>query len=272
MLKPPSSTMPGMTDTLDFVKNLWGSMNIPGTGIPGMPGMSGLAAPTLSTDDLDKRIADLKAVESWLNMNIGMLRGTIQAMEVQRGTLATLKSMGASMAEAMRQSGVSADKMAGMPFAPFFNPAPAPAAGKPSAAPSSPAPGASPASGAAPAQGHAAPGHAPGQSSGNGGAAASAGADSGAAAAMGMPAAVAWWNLLQDQFRQAVTSAMNSAASAAAAPGAPATPPASPAPEAPPAKPAAPASASAPGPQAEPGNNGTANGKPRASRSRADKA
>jgi hypothetical protein len=67
----------------------------------------------MSTEDLDKRIADLKAVESWLNMNVTMLRGTIQTMEVQRATLSTLKSMGASMAEAMRQSGVSAEKMAG---------------------------------------------------------------------------------------------------------------------------------------------------------------
>jgi hypothetical protein len=31
MLKPPAANMPGMTDTLDFVKNLWGSMNLPGT-------------------------------------------------------------------------------------------------------------------------------------------------------------------------------------------------------------------------------------------------
>src|SRR6476661_1019670 len=125
MLKPPPANMPGMTDTLDFVKNLWGSMNLPGTN------MSGMAAPPLSTEDLDKRIADLKAVESWLNMNVTMLRGTIQTMEVQRATLSTLKSMGASMAEAMRQSGVSADKMAGMPFASFF--------GKPAAGGAAPA-------------------------------------------------------------------------------------------------------------------------------------
>src|SRR5438067_12137280 len=141
MLKPPAPSIPGMTDTLDFVKNLWGSMNIPGTG------MSGLGGPTLSTDDLDKRIADLKAVESWLNMNLSMLRGTIQAMEVQRGTLAALKSMGASMAEAMRQSGASADKMGANPFASFFNPAAgAPAAPPPARAPSASAPSASSAS------------------------------------------------------------------------------------------------------------------------------
>jgi hypothetical protein len=236
--------MPGMTDTLDFVKNLWGSMNIPGTGMPGMSGMSGLG-PTLSTDDLDKRIADLKAVESWLNMNLSMLRGTIQAMEVQRGTLAALQSMGASMAEAMRQSGAGADKMASMPFMPFFNPAP----GAPASA-----------SGSAPSKAGAA---APADTDGA--------ADSGAAS-MGMPAAVAWWNLLQDQFRQAVTSAMGSATPSA--PGAPApasTPPAQNAPDAKAAKAAAPAPSPSPQADSAAGSSGNGSGKARTPRSRADK-
>jgi hypothetical protein len=124
MLKPPAANMPGMTDTLDFVKNLWGSMNLPGTNL------SGMSAPPMSAEDLDKRIADLKAVESWLNINLSMLRGTIQTMEVQRATLASLTAMGASMAEAMRQSGVSAEKIAAMPFGSFFGqpPGAAPAA------------------------------------------------------------------------------------------------------------------------------------------------
>jgi len=54
MLKP-SAPMPGMTDTLDFVKNLWGSMQIPGTGLPGMPG---IATPPMSTDDLVRKFRD----------------------------------------------------------------------------------------------------------------------------------------------------------------------------------------------------------------------
>jgi hypothetical protein len=99
-----------------------------------------------------------------------MLRGTIQTMEVQRATVVTLKSMGASMAEVMRQSGVSADQIAAMPFGPFFG---------------------QPAAGA-------------GSSAGAG----SATAQDTAAAATGMPAAMAWWNMLQDQFTQAVAAAM----------------------------------------------------------------
>jgi hypothetical protein len=167
MPKPPMPNVAGMTDTLEFVKNLWGSMNIPGVTVPGMSGS------TLSTDELDKKIADLKAVESWLNLNIGMLRGTIQALEVQRGTIATLKSMGESMAQAMGKAG-NGDTMA--PFAQFFS----------QAAQAAPAPSAPPSQQQAQQQ-------QPQQEQSPGAA---------------MPAALAWWNLLQDQFRQAVASAM----------------------------------------------------------------
>lgn len=177
MLKPP---MPGMTDTLEFVKNLWGGMNIPGA-MPGMSSMPGMPGAGMSVEDLDKKIADLKAVESWLNLNMGMLRGSIQALEIQRGTLATLKAMGDSMAQAMSQTG-AASESAMAPFAQFFAQA-AQASVKPADAPPA-APPASP------------PQEAPGQQ---------AGAEASNAA---MPAAVAWWNLLQDQFRQAVASAM----------------------------------------------------------------
>src|SRR4051812_2988021 len=102
-----------MTDTLDFVKNLWGSMSVPG-----------LTAPTLSVEELDKKINDLKAVETWLNLNMSMLRGSIQALEVQRGTIATLKSVGASLAAAVNQPQSKDQKSIfdANPYAPPFFP------------------------------------------------------------------------------------------------------------------------------------------------------
>lgn len=276
MLKPSAPAMPGMTDTLDFVKNLWGSMQIPGTGLPGMPGMSGLAAPPMSPEDLDKRIADLKAVESWLNLNLTMLRGSIQALEVQRGTLMTLRTMGASMAEAMRQSGVSAEKMAANPFAAFFGAqgqgggGAKPAAGATAAKPGTPAP---PAPAPAPAQ--ATPG--PQTAGAAGGGTAQPGTatplPSGAPdvqnnpAAMAMPAAVAWWNMLQDQFTQAVASAMAPAAAAAASSAPPATDGARAEPNVEAPKPAAKAGTAAPNGSA---GHETGNGR-RAGRPKADK-
>src|SRR5690606_40106321 len=49
-------------------------------------------AKMMSVEDMDKRIADLRAVENWLRMNLSMLSSTIQGLEVQRSTVATLKT------------------------------------------------------------------------------------------------------------------------------------------------------------------------------------
>ena len=90
------SNMPGasaMNDTLEFVRNFWGAMKIPG-----------MAMPSMSPDDINKQIADLKAVESWLQMNMNMLRSTIQTLEVQSATLSALQSMSESFAKAAKGS------------------------------------------------------------------------------------------------------------------------------------------------------------------------
>lgn len=95
-----SNDMPGanaMGDTLAFVKQLWGSMKIPG-----------MAMPSLSPEEIDKQIADLKAVESWLQVNMNMLRGSIQALEVQSATLTALRSVGESFAKAASGTGAAA--------------------------------------------------------------------------------------------------------------------------------------------------------------------
>jgi hypothetical protein len=63
------------------------------------PGLS-MVTPTLDVDELDKRIANLRAVEQWLQMHGSMLRATIQGLEVQRNTIATLRGFGAALGEA----------------------------------------------------------------------------------------------------------------------------------------------------------------------------
>jgi hypothetical protein len=59
--------------------------------------MAGWVAPTLDPEALDKRISELKAVQFWLDQNAAALKATIQALEVQKMTLATLKSMNVPM-------------------------------------------------------------------------------------------------------------------------------------------------------------------------------
>jgi hypothetical protein len=80
----------------DFLQNLAKGAS---DAMPQMPNMSSWVAPTLSVEELDKRISELKAVHFWLDQNGKALSATIQALEVQKMTLATLKGMNFSMGE-----------------------------------------------------------------------------------------------------------------------------------------------------------------------------
>ena len=118
------STTP--TDPMEFLKSLWGNSGMP---------LPGLVTPTLDTNELEKRITDLRAVEGWLKNNISMLQMTIQGLEMQRATLSAL--------QAISQSGSSPEGQAN----PFANPALWPwnfmqNAGQPSGAESSASPAA----------------------------------------------------------------------------------------------------------------------------------
>jgi len=65
----------------------------------GMPGVNQWIAPTLNPEELEKRIEELRTVQFWLEQNARLLGVTIQALEVQRLTLSTLKSMNLPLAE-----------------------------------------------------------------------------------------------------------------------------------------------------------------------------
>jgi len=75
----------------DFLKNL-----TPGGGASATTAAPGWVAPTLDPEELDKRIQELKTVQFWLEQNSKAVGATIQALEVQRMTLNTLKGMNMS--------------------------------------------------------------------------------------------------------------------------------------------------------------------------------
>jgi hypothetical protein len=58
-----------------------------------MPNLANWIAPTLNVEELEKRIDELKTVHFWLEQNSKALGATVQALEVQKMTLATLKGM-----------------------------------------------------------------------------------------------------------------------------------------------------------------------------------
>ncbi|MGM9483105.1 PhaM family polyhydroxyalkanoate granule multifunctional regulatory protein [Roseateles sp. NT4] len=64
-----------------------------------LPGIGQWVAPTLNPEELSKRIEELRTVQFWLEQNARMLAATIQALEVQRMTLSTLKSMNVPLAD-----------------------------------------------------------------------------------------------------------------------------------------------------------------------------
>ena len=74
----------------DFLQNLAKGAS---ETIPQMPNLGNWIAPTLNVEELDKRIQELKAVHFWLDQNSKALGATVQALEVQKMTLATLKGM-----------------------------------------------------------------------------------------------------------------------------------------------------------------------------------
>lgn len=67
--------------------------------IPQLPNLGSWVAPTLNVEELDKRISELKSVQFWLDQNATALKATIQALEVQKMTLATLKGMNFNMGD-----------------------------------------------------------------------------------------------------------------------------------------------------------------------------
>ena len=75
----------------DFLKNL-----TPGGGASATTAAPGWVAPTLDPEELEKRIQELKTVQFWLEQNSKAVGATIQALEVQRMTLNTLKGMNMS--------------------------------------------------------------------------------------------------------------------------------------------------------------------------------
>jgi ribosomal protein L12E/L44/L45/RPP1/RPP2 len=86
---PPdfSKFVPGF----DFLQSLTQGKSNP------LPGPAAWVAPTLDPKELDKRIEELKAVQFWLDQNATALKATIQALEVQKMTLATLQGMNLDM-------------------------------------------------------------------------------------------------------------------------------------------------------------------------------
>ena len=99
----------------DFLQNLAAQASGSAADkIPQLPNLGSWVAPTLNVEELDKRIGELKSVQFWLDQNAMALKATIQALEVQKMTLATLKGMNFNMGDVANAFKLKvADTMAG---------------------------------------------------------------------------------------------------------------------------------------------------------------
>ena len=75
----------------DFLQNLVKGASQGGASK--LPDMASWIAPSMNAEEIEKRISELKTVQFWLEQNSKALGATVQALEVQKMTLATLKGM-----------------------------------------------------------------------------------------------------------------------------------------------------------------------------------
>lgn len=182
----------------DFLQNLSKAGQPPAA----MPSFSHWVAPTMSVEEIDKRIEELKAVQFWLEQNNRALSATVQALQVQKMTLSTLKGMNVNLtdlakafpfaagAAAAVAPADAASNLSGWPLSGAAQPAAQPAAEPPAQPSAAPEPEAS--KPGAPKPDAAGTGTAP---------------DS-AAQAANMATAMQWWGALTQQFQHIAQQAM----------------------------------------------------------------
>jgi hypothetical protein len=110
------------SDPFEFLKKLWAPMGLPMSGM-GMPGM---VFPTVDVAEIERRMNELRSVETWLSLNIEIVRTTIKALEAQRATVQAFASMQQSAQASMAGDAASADAASEAKSSGEATPAPTP--------------------------------------------------------------------------------------------------------------------------------------------------
>jgi len=181
---------PGLGQTGEMASNpLFASLEMMRQTFSTLSGANGLAKglamqPTLDPVELEKKISELKSVESWLKLNLSMLSSTIQGMEVQLATITTLQQFMSANSDIAKQNWPTTS----------VTPSATPSAHASTPAPSAPA---------APAQAQAPEAQTP-----------PAAKAPSPADASNIEGAQAWWNMLTQQFGQLAAATTASMAAA----------------------------------------------------------
>lgn len=108
-------------DALAFMQRMWNPLGVPfpGFGMPGTtPGASGQAGATpplfpnpammfaaLDPVELERKIGELRVIESWLSMSLNMMQMSIKTIELQKASLEALGSASAPRARGKAEKG-----------------------------------------------------------------------------------------------------------------------------------------------------------------------
>src|SRR3989442_15871513 len=94
-------------EAMEFFQKMWNPLGLqfPGTAPPGAgaqpaPGMPPFPFPpnamnpfmNFDPEEVEKKINEFKAVETWLTMQVSMLQMTIKTMEMQKASLEALRT------------------------------------------------------------------------------------------------------------------------------------------------------------------------------------
>ena len=70
-------------DMFEFMQKMWNPMSFP---IPGM------TMPTVNVGEIDRKIGELKTVETWLTMQVCFVQMTVKTLEMQKAALESLNA------------------------------------------------------------------------------------------------------------------------------------------------------------------------------------
>ncbi len=69
-------------DLFDFFQKMWNPTSFP---------MPGIFTPSMSVEDIEKKLNELRSVENWLKVNLSFLQMTIKTLDMQKSALDTLQ-------------------------------------------------------------------------------------------------------------------------------------------------------------------------------------
>jgi hypothetical protein len=106
---PPEPPFPfSPQDAMAFMQKMWNPFGvpIPGFGAPGMPGAPApeagvppmrpyvnpaLMFAALDPAEVERKIGELRIVEAWLQMTLGMMQMSIKTLELQKASLEAMR-------------------------------------------------------------------------------------------------------------------------------------------------------------------------------------